>query len=147
MKLESSLPQPHGLIFLAPALDAILILSVFLLIGARFVEQSGVAIELPVTRSAMPALGRTHIITISGTANPQIFLDQERVSLEMLRQRVSRQSASEAPGASTTGASPLTYLLRADQAVPMGAVMAVSEAVLAGGHRLVFATRPEAPAS
>ncbi|HUF63356.1 MAG TPA: biopolymer transporter ExbD [Verrucomicrobiales bacterium] len=146
MKLESSLPQPHGLLFLAPVLDAILVLSVFLLIGSRFVEQSGVAIELPVTRSAMPALGRAHIITISGSSSPQIFLDQERITLEALRRRVSPAEAAFA-AASPTGGGSITYLLRADQAVPIATVMAVSEAVLAGGHRLVFATRPEHPPS
>ncbi len=144
MKLESSLPQPHGLLFLAPVLDAILVLSVFLLIGSRFVEQSGVVIELPVTRSAMPVLGRAHIITISGSSSPQIFLDQERISLDALRRRVAPpETPSAAPPA--TGSGTLTYLLRADQAVPIATVMTVSELVLAGGHRLIFATRPEHP--
>ena len=48
MKLESSLPERPGFLFVVPAFNLFALLLVFFLLGPSFVSQSGVAVELPV---------------------------------------------------------------------------------------------------
>ena len=63
MKLESTLPERPGVLFVVPAFNLFALLLVFFLLGPSFVSQSGVAVELPVSRFQMERQADATVVT------------------------------------------------------------------------------------
>ena len=129
MKLESTLPNRTAPLYTAPLLDAVLLLLIFFLLGSNFILKSGVAVDLPFSDSSLPAVERSHIVTIVPGEQIRYYFNEDRVSLDDLEVRL-------AEGIEQTR----QVILLADSRVPYGSVMTVSNLVLKQGYDLAYAT-------
>ncbi len=132
MKLESTLPRRTAPLYTAPLLDAVLLLLIFFLLGSNFILKSGIAVDLPFSDSSLPAVERSHIVTIVPGELTRYYFNEDRVSLEDLDVRL-------AGGVEQTR----QVILLADSRVPYGTVMEVSNLVLKHGYDLAYATGSE----
>lgn len=137
MKLESTLPERPGFLFVVPAFNIFALLLVFFLLGPSFVSQSGVAVELPVSRFQMERQADATVVTITAGDPPEYWVEREQVSLGQLSERLDARRGSDASPATTV-------LLRADQGVSVDTQRKVAEIALQKGLRVYLLGQPEA---
>ncbi|NNE91438.1 MAG: hypothetical protein HKN23_07305 [Verrucomicrobiales bacterium] len=130
MKLQSTLPDRAGFIYTVPLLDSILLLLIFFLLGSNFMLKSGIAVDLPVSTSSMPAADRSHIITVAPGELAQIYFNEDRVTLEELDARLA-ESTEEARH----------VVLLGDRRSDYGTMMELSQMVLKHGYEVALATQ------
>ena len=140
MKLESTLPETPGFLFVVPAFNLFALLLVFFLLGPSFVSQSGVAVELPVSRFQMERQSDATVVTITAGDPPQYWVEREPVSLGQLSERLDARRGDEASPATTV-------LLRADKGVSVETQRHVAEIALQKGFRVYLLGQPEAAAA
>ena len=136
MKLESTLPESPGFLFLVPAFNLFALLLVFFLLGPSFVSQSGVAVELPVSRFQMERQADTTVITVTAGDPPGYWVEREPVSLGQLSERLDARRGSDSSPATTV-------LLRVDKGVPVEVQRNVAEIALQKGLRVYLLGQPE----
>lgn len=129
MKLESTLPSRTAPLYTAPLLDAILLLLVFFLLGSNFILKSGIAVDLPFSDSSLPAVDRSHIVTIVPGEEIRFYFNEDRVAIDELEQRLTDSVEQTRQ-----------VILLADEEVPYGTVMQVSSLILTQGYDLAYAT-------
>ncbi len=134
MKLESHLPRQSPWLFIAPLLNAILLLLVYFLFSSGFVHQSGVRVDLPLSSSRLAGFDRAHIITVAAGESAPIFYDGREVTFSDLT------AALDADKKGSRRA-----IIHADERAPHGRVMRVSDAALARGYEIAYATAPPPP--
>lgn len=140
MKLESTLPETPGFLFVVPAFNLFALLLVFFLLGPSFVSQSGVAVELPVSRFQMERQADATVVTITAGDPPEYWVEREPVSLGQLSERLDARRGDEASPATTV-------LLRADKGVSVETQRNVAEIALQKGFRVYLLGQPEAAAA
>jgi acyl-CoA synthetase (AMP-forming)/AMP-acid ligase II len=109
MKLESTLPETPGFLFVVPAFNLFALLLVFFLLGPSFVSQSGVAVELPVSRFQMERQADATVVTIEDSGAPGVseldpptyWVEREPVSLGQLSERLDARRGSDTSPATT----------------------------------------------
>lgn len=139
MKLESTLPERPGFLFVVPAFNIFALLLVFFLLGPSFVSQSGVAVELPVSRFQMERQTDSTVVTITAGDPPGYWLEREPVTLGQLSERLdTRRESGSAPAT--------TVLLRVDKGVPVEIQRNVAEIALQKGLRVYLLGQPESAA-
>jgi biopolymer transport protein ExbD len=79
MKLESTLPEQPGFLFVVPVFNVFALLLLFFLLGPSFVSQSGVAVELPVSRFQLESQANTAVVTITAEDPPSYWFEREAV--------------------------------------------------------------------
>jgi biopolymer transport protein ExbD len=136
MKLESTLPERPGFLFVVPAFNLFALLLVFFLLGPSFVSQSGVAVELPVSRFQMDRQADATVITVTAGDPPEYWIEREAVSLAELSERLEERRGSDTSPATTV-------LLRADRGVSVEVQRQVAEVALQKGFRVYLLGRPE----
>lgn len=136
MKLESSLPERPGFLFVVPAFNLFALLLVFFLLGPSFVSQSGVAVELPVSRFQMERQADASVVTITAGDPPGFWFEREPVSLGQLSERLDARRAGDSPSATTV-------LLRVDKGVAVEVQRKVAEIALQKGLRVYLLGQPE----
>lgn len=139
MKLESTLPERPGFLFVVPAFNLFALLLVFFLLGPSFVSQSGVAVELPVSRFQMDRQADATVVTITAGDPPGYWLEREPVSLGQLSERLDARRGSESAPATTV-------LLRVDKGVPVEIQRNIAEVALQKGLRVYLLGQPEGAA-
>jgi len=119
---------------LTPMVDVVFLLLIFFMISTTFIEQQGVAVNLPRTAaSQLPE--RSQDVLVYLTAQGDVFLMDELVSVVELE----RQLAGYGDRAATT-----LFLLSADQQAQHGDVVRLMElARRANFKKLAIATDPE----
>ena len=136
MKLESRLPKQSFWLYLGPVLNVLTLLLVFFLLGSNFVIQSGVKVQLPEGSSRLPGFDRAHIITVGTGSEAAYFLDGEPVTLETLKQKLTKAKRS----------SP-KVIIHGDTMAPFGHAVEALNLALSLGFEVAFATQPpSAPA-
>ncbi len=133
MKLESTLSDRAGFLYIAPLMDVILLLLIFFLFGSNFVLKSGVSVSLPQSNSSLPSALQSHIISIAPGESEDIYFNEEKVDLARLEEVLK----------SSTGRSTRIILL-ADEKTSYGTVMKVSLLAFRYGYELSFATQEQA---
>jgi len=136
MKLESTLPERPGFLFMVPAFNLFALLLVFLLLGGQFVSQSGVAVELPVSRFQLERQAEATVVTITAGAEPGYWLEREPVSLGQLSERLDARRGSESAPATSV-------LLRVEKGVPVETQRNVAEIALQKGLRVYLLGQSE----
>jgi biopolymer transport protein ExbD len=144
MKLESTLPERPGFLFVVPAFNLFALLLVFFLLGPSFVSQSGVAVELPVSRFQMERQADATVVTIEDSGPegvsewdpPTYWVEREPVSLGQLSERLDARRGSDTSPATTV-------LLRVDKGVPVEIQRNVAEIALQKGLRVYLLGQPE----
>jgi biopolymer transport protein ExbD len=122
--------QDHG-IDLAPMLDFVLNLLIFFIITAVFVREMGLQVNRPGATSAPAAAGQGSI-TISITADGQIWLDNREVDVRAVRANVTRL-VSQNPKSG--------ILVISDALSPTGLMVQVVDEIHQGGiYNVTFAT-------
>ena len=135
MKLESTLPERPGFLFVVPAFNLFALLLVFFLLGPSFASQSGVAVELPVSRFQMERQADATVVTVTAGDPPVFWLEREPVTLPQLSERLDARRGSESAPATTV-------LLRVDKGVPVGTQRDVAEVALQKGLRVYLLGQP-----
>lgn len=132
MKLDSTLRDHGGFLYTAPLLNVVLLLLVFFLLSTNFVLRSGVSVSVPKSRSSLPAMDRSHVITLMAGSSPRIFFNEEEVGYPDLRQKL------------TAGEHGIKHvIIRADELAAFGTVMRISEFAKEQGYAVAFATAEE----
>lgn len=132
MKLESTIHDRSGMIYTAPLVDVVLLLIIFFLFSSSLILRSGVGVALPRSSSALPVSEGAHIITLlSGEADTFYFNDRrcDPESLESFLEEGASRSRQ--------------VILLADESIPYGAVMEISQIILQSGFELAFATQDD----
>ncbi|MDF1813411.1 MAG: biopolymer transporter ExbD [Verrucomicrobiales bacterium] len=133
MKLESTISERAGFLYLAPVIDGVLLLLVFFaFFGSSFVSKSGVQVVLPSSDSSIPAAGNTHIITVMEGNPPKMFFNESRVDIPQLTTKLA---------SSRLESSQVTVL--ADRNSAYGDVMEAAFLALKFGYQVAFATQPD----
>lgn len=135
MKLESTLPTRANFLYSAPVLDVVLLLLIFFLLGSNFILKSGISVEVPFSNSSLPSIDRSHIITLAPGENLRIYLNEDRVTLDELSERLENNASADKVH---------QVIIRADQSAAFGSVIEISNLVLRHGYDLVYATSSEA---
>lgn len=132
MKLESTLSEPAGMLYMAPLMDVVLLLLLFFLFGSNFVLKSGVDVRLPASSSSLPTAEDAHIITLVPNGTGEFFFDDDRISLDGLSARLANAKQRSKQ-----------VVILGDESVNYGAVMHVADLMLGAGFEVSFATKAE----
>ena len=129
MKLTMTLPERPGFLHALPLFNLFALLLLFFLLGPSFVGQSGVAVELPLSRFQMEQHGDATVVTVTAGDPPGLWLDRDEVTLGQLEERLDVRRGSES---SRTTA----VLLQVDKDVPTEMQRRVAEIALHKGYRV-----------
>ncbi len=143
MKLETTLDERPGFLHALPLFDLFITVTMLLLLGPVFLNQSGVIVELPASQFQMQRYGESIVVTLhSGKNEPQIYLGREVVSLDELSSRLEVLKADEVM-------SRAMVLLKTDIGASAGMQSKIVDLVLRLGYKiaLVGKTEPEIPES
>lgn len=131
MKLESSIKEKAGFLYLTPLFDGALLLLIFIIFSSSIISRSGVAVTLPVSNSTIRDSQSTHVITIIEGAPPKIYFNEARVDMVQLTQKLQSERSVT---------NRVTIL--ADQGSSYGAVMEVALVALSYNFEVAFGTQP-----
>ena len=123
MKLRRSIKPISGL-DATPLVNVVLLLLVFFLLGSTFVIQPGIKVNPPTAMLKSGVSNVQYVINITSQTPPQIFFNNQIVSLEQLEAEL-KQLAEKQPAA--------YVVVRADTQVPYGTVTEVMNRVYAAG--------------
>ncbi len=134
MKLVSTLPERVGLLHAVPVFDLFVLLLVALLMGQSFLNQSGVEVELPVSRYQVVRSSDANVVTLTPGSPPVIWLERQRVtSDELIAKLAERREAS--------ASIPILYI-RSDKTVSAEYERRVAETGLNAGYRVYLLGKP-----
>lgn len=131
MKLESHLPRQSPWLYIAPLLNAILLLLVYFLFSSGFVVQSGITVRKPQSSSRLSGFDRAHVITIAPGPSGPIYFDGQRVTWQQLGDQLQTGREGERK-----------VIIHADQQASHGQVVTVSDLALSLGFEVAHATNP-----
>ena len=134
MKLESTLPESPGFLIVLPAINLVALMLVFFL--PSLLSQSGVAVELPVSRFQLERQAGEAVGTITADNPPVYWLERQQVSLSQLSEQLdTRRQADSSPSS--------TVLLRVDKGVSVETQRNLAELALQKGFRVLLLGQPE----
>ena len=134
MKLESTLPESPGFLIVIPAINLVALMLVFFL--PSLLSQSGVAVELPVSRFQLERQAGEAVVTITEDNPPVYWLERQQVSLSQLSEQLdTRRQADSSPSS--------TVLLRVDKGVSVETQRTLAELALQKGFRVLLLGQPE----
>ena len=134
MKLETTLPDSPGFLIVVPAINLMALLLVFFL--PSLFSQSGVAVELPVSRFQLEQQEDRAVVTVTADNPPVYWLERQQVTFsELSEQLEARRQGDWAPTS--------TVLLRVDKGVAVETQRNVAELALQKGFRVLLLGQPE----
>ena len=129
MKLvRTSEPHP-ALIFVAPALDVVLILVFFLLLSTSFLLQPGVSVAVPDSPFLLAPQRDPQVVSVTAAPTTAVYFENQQVSFETLRTRLEAQHSRKR-----------TIVIKADQLAPFDLIARVMTIALELGYPTVVAT-------
>ena len=121
-------------VFIA-ALNVVLLLLFFFLLSTSFLLRPGIALELPASRSLLPAMQDPVVLAITGGAGATVYFDDRLIELDQLGARLDAHRGSSRQ-----------VVIKADRDAPLALVAQVTELALARGFSVALAaTPPPAP--
>ncbi|QJE97382.1 ExbD/TolR family protein [Luteolibacter luteus] len=140
MKLETTLPESPGFLIVVPAINLMALMLVFFL--PSLFSQSGVALELPVSRFQLERQEDRAVVSITSDTPPVYWLERQQVSFAQLSEKLdARRQGDWAPTS--------TVLLRVDKGVSVETQRNVAEMALQKGFRVLLLgqSEPSAPSA
>lgn len=133
MKLVSTLPERVGFLHVVPVFDLLVLLLVFFLVGPSLVNQSGVEVEMPVSRYQVARQADASVITLTKGNPPVIWLGRQQVTAEELVAALAqlRLESLTIP----------TVYIRSDQEIASRDERAVAESALQAGFKVYLLGR------
>ena len=133
VKLESTLSDRAGFLYIAPLIDSIFLLLIFFLFSTNFVLKSGISVKLPQSNSAIPSALQSHIVSVAPGESEDIYFNEEKVDIARLEELLK-----------TSTERSTRIILLADEKTSYGTVMKVSLLAFRYGYELSFATQEQA---
>jgi len=113
------------------ALNVILLLLFYVLLSTSFLMRPGIAIELPASRSLLPAMPDPVVVAITGGAGAAVYFEDRQIEAGQLGARLDAY------------AGPLRQvIIKADVDAPVSLVARVTEVALAHGYSVALAAAP-----
>jgi len=132
VKLQRT-PGPHpALIFVAPALDVILLLIFFLLLSTSFLLQPGIAVSVPDSPFLLAPQREPQVVSITAAPTSSVYFENGQVSFDSLREKLAAQRGSKR-----------TIIIKADRQAPFEQMARVMAIALELGYPTVIATSEE----
>jgi len=121
---------PHpALIFVAPALDVVLILVFFLLLSTSFLLQPGVAVSVPDSPFLLEPQRDPKVVSVTAAPTSTVYFENRQISFELLRSRLESEAGRKR-----------TLIIKADRLAPFDLVAKVMAVSLELGYPTVLAT-------
>ncbi|MBI3089920.1 MAG: biopolymer transporter ExbD [Candidatus Tectomicrobia bacterium] len=113
-------------------IDVVLMLLIFFMLSTTFVAQPGITVNLPKAESQASTGSQDIIVAV--TAGGDLYVNEQRVTLETLAEHLRRLLA-EKPAS--------VVIVKADETIRHGLVVTIMDvAKQRGAQRLAIATRP-----
>lgn len=113
---------------IAGAFNVILLLLFYILLSTSFLLRPGIAVELPPSRSLLPAMQDPVVLAITGGAGAAVYFDDSLVEPDQLGARLDKHRGSSRQ-----------LVIRADKDAPLALVAQVTELALARGYSVALA--------
>ncbi|MFM8232235.1 MAG: ExbD/TolR family protein [Chthoniobacterales bacterium] len=113
------------------ALNIILLMVFYVLLSTSFLLHPGVAVELPVSRSLLPAMQDPVVVAITGGAGAAIYYEDALVEADQLGARLDAHRGSSRQ-----------VVIKADKEAPLSLVTQVTETALSRGFAVALAASP-----
>jgi biopolymer transport protein ExbD len=84
MRLTRTTTYNFGWLLLIGLVDLAFLLAFFLLLSSNFILQQGISISMPFSRFTLGPKSNQQIISITGSAVPAIYFQDQRVTIEQL---------------------------------------------------------------
>ncbi len=91
MKLVRTAGPHPALIFVAPALDVVLILIFFLILSTSFLLQPGVAVAVPDSPFLLAPQRNPQVISITSSPTSSVYFENREVGFDLLRSKLESQ--------------------------------------------------------
>ncbi|MEY3480036.1 MAG: hypothetical protein RIQ71_811 [Verrucomicrobiota bacterium] len=131
MRLQRSFRMRGAVPVLTGALNVILLMVFYLLLSTSFLLHPGVAVELPVSRSLLPAMQDPVVLAITGGAGASIYFEDAQIEPDRLGARLDACRGSSRQ-----------VVIKADKDAPLALVARVTELALARGFSVALAAAP-----
>jgi len=113
------------------ALNVILLMVFYVLLSTSFLLRPGVAVELPVSRSLLPAMQDPVVVAITGGAGAAVYYEDALVEADQLGARLDAHRGSSRQ-----------VVIKADKEAPLSLVTQVTETALSRGFAVALAASP-----
>jgi len=113
------------------ALNVILLLLFYVLLSTSFLLRPGIAVELPVSRSLLPAMQDPVVLAITGGAGAAVYYEDALVEPDQLAARLDAHRGSSRQ-----------VVIKADRDAPLALVARVTETALSRGFAVALAASP-----
>lgn len=131
MRLQRSYRLRGAVPVLTGGLNVILLLLFYVLLSTSFLLRPGIAVELPVSRSLLPAMQDPVVLAITGGAGAAIYFEDAMVETGQLGVRLDAHRGSSRQ-----------VVIKADRDAPLALVAQVTELALARGFSVALAATP-----
>ncbi len=131
MKLVRTAGPHPALIFVAPALDVVLILVFFLVLSTSFLLQPGVAVTVPDSPFLLAPQRDPQVISVTAAPTSAVYFENQAVSFDALRSKLEAQHGRKR-----------TIVIKADRLAPFDLIARVMAVSLELGYPTVVATSP-----
>ncbi|MFZ9931645.1 MAG: ExbD/TolR family protein [Chthoniobacterales bacterium] len=131
MRLQRSFRLRGVVPVMTGSLNVILLLVFYVLLSTSFLLRPGIAVELPVSRSLLPAMQDPVVLAITGGAGAAVYHEDMLVDPGQLGARLDAQRATSRQ-----------IVIKADKDAPLSLVAQVTELALARGFSVALAASP-----
>lgn len=122
--------EPHpALIFVAPALDVVLILIFFIVLSTSFLLQPGVAVSVPDSPFLLAPQRDPQVVSVTAAPTSSVYFENQQVSFETLRGKLGSQHGRRR-----------TVVIKADRLASFELIARVMTVSLELGYPTVIAT-------
>ena len=136
MKLELTLPSTPGLLHFFPALDLMVLVLMFPLLGSSFVRQAGMEVTVHESPWRYEQMNHPVVVTLGvGDGNP-MWVNKKQVPIEQLEHEINRLRRAEGAGYITTA------VVRSDVGVASGVEKDVINRILKLGLKCGLIGKP-----
>lgn len=131
MRLQRAFRMRGAVPVLTGALNVILLLLFYIILSTSFLLHPGIAVELPVSRSLLPAMQDPVVLAVTGGAGASVYYEDVLIDPGQLGARLDARRGSSRQ-----------VVIKADKAAPLSLVAQVTELALARGFSVSLAAAP-----
>ncbi|MFV0338607.1 MAG: ExbD/TolR family protein [Chthoniobacterales bacterium] len=131
MSLSRRYPNQPIFLYFAPAIDLCITIVFFIILSTNFLLQPGIAVNVPLSPFALAPLRNPEVVSLTGSPNPALYFQNQEVSLDELKQRLSNRPETAVNTA---------LIIKSERSVPYERVTDVANLALELGISVILAT-------